>query len=1012
MKLRAPLLITLVVAVLSLLAVASVVGYQREAAAARTAAREQIATVAQFKAALLANWHRERLDDAVGIGQDELFVRAVRRYLASGDRVALDEARASISPSVREGKYHALVVVEPGGRVVLTVGAVSPLAPNAVEHVAEVMRTRRPYLAPVIVENDEPISLDLYAPIIESAARDAAAVLVMRINPNDFLVPLARLWPTASPSAATLLVERSDREVVFALPPRQRVNSAPVPIDSGMPAAMAARGLETFFDGVDWRGVPTLAAIQQVPGTRWGLVAKIDASEVDAPLRSRAALLGVSVAALFVAAVAAVLWLVGRDQNALYRRMFEEAEARQEAARQALRLNQLLEMRSRISQAILQVHNRAALFEQACHAAVESGGFTLALVLDMDYQARELVLTAWQGAKPPGLDVGQRFATDGASGEGPTARALQSGTVHLANDVEEFAAPLRAMARAIGLTAVAAVPVPEGDVVTAVFNVYSSRPEFFDSRTARVLAEIGADLGFALQGIEAEQRLRDAEARFRALFEAAPFAAWAVDQRTGRILAANGTASRQYGYSLEEFLALPASAIFGPEDLQQTVGLGSTSSLPLATRHRRKDGTLIDVELFCRTIDVDGRSAWVVAAADVTERKQLEEQFRQAHRMEAVGRLAGGIAHDFNNLLTAITGFATLTLNDMPESDTHRKHIDQIRRAAERAASLTRQLLAFSRRQVLQLQPVDLRTSITDMGRMLQRLIGEDIRLELRLADATTVVETDPSQMELVLLNLAVNARDAMPRGGTLTISTARVRVEGASGGATRHGLPARPGDYVVLSVRDTGVGMPPYVVERIFEPFFTTKPTGQGTGLGLSTVHGIVMQSGGHISVASAPGEGTTFDIYLPAADAPTQAPAAPPPVEAGAGHETVLLVEDDSGVRELARDVLERGGYRVIEAPDAQAAIEQHASSSRHIDLLLSDIVMPGMNGIDLAQQLEALQPDLRVLLMSGYPDDALERHGLTARPVHFLQKPFTPGVLLARVRGVLDSASSQPG
>jgi signal transduction histidine kinase/ActR/RegA family two-component response regulator len=429
-------------------------------------------------------------------------------------------------------------------------------------------------------------------------------------------------------------------------------------------------------------------------------------------------------------------------------------------------------------------------------------------------------------------------------------------------------------------------------------------------------------------------------------------------------------------------------------------------------RARHADGDWRHLEITWRNLmQVPGVEGVVVNARDVTERHESERALRQseelllrAQKMEAIGRLAGGVAHDFNNLLTAIQGHADLLLSDLRENDAIRPDLQEIRDAADRATSLTRQLLAFSRRQVLQPRVIEANAVVSHMERMLRRLIGENILLTTELSDDAGCVRADPTQIEQVLLNLVVNARDAMPDGGRVMITSAR-RTFGRS-----DSLPAElaAGEYVVLTVQDTGVGMPASVAARAFEPFFTTKPAGQGTGLGLSTAYGIVKQSGGHVWLTSTPGTGTEVIVLLPRVDeeADVAAPHAPPAGTDHHGSETILLVEDEKSVRDLARRILERRGYNVLTAGDGGEAIELVESDDQPIHLLLTDVIMPGLNGQDVALRVRALRPDIRVLFMSGYNEEAVLRHGVLAAGTAFIEKPFSPSVLLERVRSILSS------
>jgi CheY-like chemotaxis protein len=371
-----------------------------------------------------------------------------------------------------------------------------------------------------------------------------------------------------------------------------------------------------------------------------------------------------------------------------------------------------------------------------------------------------------------------------------------------------------------------------------------------------------------------------------------------------------------------------------------------------------------------------------------------------------VGRLAGGVAHDFNNLLTVITGYSELLLKRFTEDDDVVDKLEEIRKASKRASALTYQLLAFSRKQVLQPKVLDINAVVTEVGKMLQRLIGEDIELVMVLHPGIGRVKADPGQISQIIMNLAVNARDAMPQGGKLSIETANVQLDQEY---VRHHLGAKPGSYVMLALIDTGAGMDAATRQRIFEPFFTTKGTGSGTGLGLATVYGIVKQSGGYITVESEIGLGSTFKIYLPLVDVNDEAETAwseEPSGEMPTGTERILLVEDEQAVRALARQVLEMCGYEVLEARDGAEAVSICEGVDGVIDLLVTDVVMPQISGSELAEQLSVLRPEMQVLYMSGYTDDAMVRHGLGDGTANFIQKPFTPENLAHKVREVIET------
>jgi PAS domain S-box-containing protein len=423
-------------------------------------------------------------------------------------------------------------------------------------------------------------------------------------------------------------------------------------------------------------------------------------------------------------------------------------------------------------------------------------------------------------------------------------------------------------------------------------------------------------------------------------------------------------------------------------------------------RFRRKDGSWVWIHDEKRVLRDDGGAPSEIVGSwvDITDRMSLEQQLRQSQKMEAVGQLAGGVAHDFNNLLTVISGNCDILLTGFPPDDPKRGPLTDIRAAGERAANLTRQLLAFSRKQLLEPRLVDVHDVLRDMERMLRRLIGEDIDLETDFAADPSWVKVDPGQLEQVVMNLAVNARDAMPRGGRVTLRTRTVEPSEAPDADETAGRRLRP--RVAISIRDTGTGITPEVKARLFEPFFTTKAVGKGTGLGLATVYGIVKQSGGDITVESEPGKGSTFTVVLPSQPPPRGKGSGASLHAAPRGTETVLAVEDEDAVRRIVRIALESTGYRVLEARSGPEALVAAARHGGKIDLVLTDVVMPEMSGRELAERIRKEKPGIRILYMSGYTDDAIMRHGIVESGVAFLQKPFSPLVLARKVREVLDA------
>ena len=499
--------------------------------------------------------------------------------------------------------------------------------------------------------------------------------------------------------------------------------------------------------------------------------------------------------------------------------------------------------------------------------------------------------------------------------------------------------------------------------------------------------------------------LRESEERFHLLFDVGPLARWLYDVETLRIVAVNDIAVRHYGFERDEMLAMGMADLRAPD----AADASAPGSGPAAHRLRRKDGSIVEVELSSHALTLDGRTVMLVSAQDISERRRLVEQLLHAQKMEALGRLAGGVAHDFNNLLAVILVVSEWVARQLGDGHKLFLEIEEIRTAALRAAALTRQLLAFSRQQVLAPRVFALDAVVTDLERMLRRLIGEDVELEVALPPETPAVRADLGQIEQVVVNLAVNARDAMPHGGLLRITTGAVDLDDDA--AAAHGV--EPGRYAVLGVSDTGVGMDAKVRAHIFEPFFTTKETGKGTGLGLSTVSSIVRQAGGAIDVRSQPGDGTTFRVFLPAAEAAKSIDELtrerPPRSLETSARPTILLVEDHEQIRSAIRRILQAHGHHVVEAPSgesAELAALELAERHQPVHVLLTDVVMPGADGRALATRLRAVYPRLRVIYMSGYArhpmlDDDLRREAGTS----FLAKPFSVDQLAAAVRSALD-------
>ena len=560
---------------------------------------------------------------------------------------------------------------------------------------------------------------------------------------------------------------------------------------------------------------------------------------------------------------------------------------------------------------------------------------------------------------------------------------------------------------ASGVTAFAACPLEVHHRVIGVVGVYARHP--LGNPTLDHLSVMADQLGKGLYRTRSRRRLSDSEEQFRRMVDAAPVVLW-LTNAAGNCVFMNEAWTILSGQTEEDASGSGWLHSVHPDDRE-------TVHRRFVEANRRRERFQSEY----RVIRPCGEIRWVIdtgqpryspqgeyegyigCVIDVTERRALEDQVRQSQKMEAFGQLAGSVAHDFNNLLTIISGHSEILAELMTPHDPLQEFVSEISKAGERAASLTRQLLAFSRQNLVAPRVINLNDVVSETEKLLRRLIGEDIVLQLQIQADLPPIRADANQCDQVLMNLAVNARDAMPTGGTLTIRTASIHLD--QGYADRH-PGVQSGIYVRLSVSDTGCGMTPEVKSRLFEPFFTTKPKGKGTGLGLAVVHGIVTQSGGHIDVSSEPGYGTVFHIYFPAVQERVGDAEPTCPYQVLAGTETLLLVEDEPGVRKLALHVLQQHGYRVLVASNGRQALEMLESHTDAIDLLVTDVVMPQMGGPELARELKAKRPALKVLFLSGYTDDAIVRHGIVHNEVCFLQKPFTPMDLAKHVRAVLDS------
>jgi PAS domain S-box-containing protein len=700
-----------------------------------------------------------------------------------------------------------------------------------------------------------------------------------------------------------------------------------------------------------------------------------------------------------------------------------ERQARVAAEATIARLTQELANSQRgmeLLQTITIAANQATHVEDAMQIALDQvaahTGWPLGHVyLQAEGDSMEFVpLDVWHTAEPERF-AEFRKATQSArlpAGKGLPGRVFGTGKAAWVRDLAaETEFPGAKLLGELGLKTAFAFPLLIGPGVVGVMEFFSPAADEPDVRLSKIMHHLGAQLGRVVERQQAQDGLKRSEIYFRRLTESA------LDLITilgpdGVIRYESSSIEKVLGYKPSEYTGKNAFSFVHPDDLPRVShafleALGSNGNTPLLSfRFRHRDGSYRVLEGVGNNLLADPVVAAIVFnSRDITERKRLEEQFLQAQKVQAIGQLAAGVAHDFNNILTAILGYSDMLLMMVKPGDPQQGHAAGIKQAAIRAAALTRQLLAFGRKQVLLPVVLDLNNSIAEMDKMLRRLLGADVSLVTLPHQKVGHVKADPGQIEQVILNLAINARDAMPKGGKLTLQTDNVTLDAEY---ARQRPEVQAGDYVMLAVSDNGTGMTPEVRARLFEPFFTTKEMGKGTGLGLATCHGIIKQSGGHIAVYSELGQGTTFKVYLPRVTEKLTALAETDQSgDLPRGVETILLVDDEPMVRELGASMLGKLGYTVLTANNGRQALNLiHADRARQIDLLVTDVIMPEMGGRDLADFMRWVSPETRVIFCSGYTEDVASLQGTTGTAVTFVPKPYALATLARKVRTLLDS------
>jgi PAS domain S-box-containing protein len=689
------------------------------------------------------------------------------------------------------------------------------------------------------------------------------------------------------------------------------------------------------------------------------------------------------------------------------------------------RLNRLYQALSLVNKTVARTSTREELLAEVCAVLVRDGHLRMAWVGWEDPQTRAVTPLAHYGDSGGYLSQISVFADDRPEGYGPTGTALRESRTVVCNDFlsPETPAPWPQARVAKGFAAAAAFPIITQGLGRGVLSVYSSEKDFFRDKEVVLFEQAALDIAFALQYLEQRQQreqalaaYRESEKRFRSYFEL-PLIGIAITSPEKGWLEVNEHLCRALGYSQTQLRQMTWAQLTHPDDIEANVRnfnrvlAGEIEGYTMEKRFIRADGQVLPTELAVRCVRrPDGKVDYFVSLVqDITERKRMEEGLRQAQKMEAIGQLAGGVAHDFNNILAAtILHLGLLKRNPSLDEATQRS-LDELLEDSQRAANLTRQLLLFGRRSVMQAVPLSLNDLVVNLLKMLRRLLGEHIILRFDPRDGLPLVKADPGMLEQVVMNLCVNARDAIPKsGGAIMISLETLQVDESRTGKLSG---VRPGQFVCLSVTDTGCGIDPATLEHIFEPFFTTKEVGKGTGLGLATVHGIAGQHGGWVEAESEPGQGTTFKVFLPASEEQINAPQ-PSANLLARGHETILLVEDERGLRRVAARSLRLLGYQIIEASDGQEAMQKWQEHHAAVDLLLSDMVMPGgLSGLDLVERLMAQKPSLKVIICTGYSAEMLLQAAPNGNSIIRLQKPYSMESLSQAIRQCLDSQNPPP-
>jgi PAS domain S-box-containing protein len=1112
--------------------------YHAEESAGQQQAEKELAAIAQLKIDQIVNWRGERLGDAALLMESPFLAQAAARFFASPDGEPAAELRNFFHSLRTHYHYADALLVDPQGQVRLSLhtkahnGGYRAALTNA-------FRERKPVFTGLHAETQDSVPhISVVAPLFAPSgpAAPPLGAIILISNASEFLYPLIQSWPTPSTTAETLLVQRDGDSVLFLNDLRHRRDAAlklRIPLSATeVPAVMAVLGRKGYVEGMDYRGVASVAVVLPVPDSPWFIVAKDDTAAVFAGWHARATLILALLSVLSGGLVAIGLFLWQRNQKHHYRELYSvEAQLRATVESHSITLQavgdgiiatdaqgrvELLnpvaealtgwsqeeargkpleevfpiineETRQKTANPVAKVLAEGLVVGLANHTLLiakngierpvadsaapirDAQGEILGVVLVFRDQTDErrthrLIqtrLTLMEYALTHSLDellikaldaigglvdspIGfyhfvdadqhalslQQWSTltlkefcrfegkglhYGVDQAGVWADCIREGKPIIHNDYASLPHKKGMPDGHATVIRELAVPVIRAGKVVAILGV-GNKPAEYTEQDSEMVAYL-ADVTWSLvEQKQTDEKLHANEQRYRNLYENM-IDAFVLTDINGRLREWNKAYRSMLGYSDEELGNLSYLDLTPPKwhaaeaniVTEQVFAHGSSTLYEKEYQH--KDGTIFPVEL--RTfllVDQEGKPEGMSAIVrDISERKwaekergKLQAQLTQAQKMESVGRLAGGVAHDFNNMLSVIIGYAELALDRVDPADPLHHDLQQIFDAGKRSSDITRQLLAFARKQTIAPKVLDLNETVDGMLKMLRRLIGEDINLAWLPGTALGPVKIDPSQMDQLLANLCVNSRDAIAGVGKITIETGKVTFDAAYC-ADHAGF--IPGDFVRLAVSDDGCGMDHNTMANLFEPFFTTKKVGEGTGLGLATVYGIVKQNNGFINVYSEPGQGTTFKIYLPVHADGAEAVETKSTGETASGQgETILIVEDETAILELARTMLEMLGYTVLTANTPGKALQLAKAHAGEIHLLITDVVMPEMNGRVLADQLHTLYPDLKTLFMSGYTANVIAHRGILDEGVRFMHKPFSKQDLAAKVREAL--------